>query len=90
MKAMTAKTLSVGTDVRLKSGGPHMTVAERRDNAKPPFKEYECCWFGRDDEVHSDYFVIDTIEIVTKEQIDREERSARDHELMAAVQRNRR
>lgn len=87
---MTTKTLPTGTVVRLKSGGPKMTVIERRDNAKPKPEEYECCWFGRDDEVHNDYFLIDAIEIVTKEQTAKEELLVRDFELMAAVQRNRR
>lgn len=88
---MTTKTLPTGTVVRLKSGGPKMTIVGRRKyGTPPPTDEYECSWFGRDDEVHTDYFAIETIEIVTKEQISKEELRVRDFELMAAVQRNRR
>ena len=53
--------LKIGDIVRLKSGGPLMTVSSFKDD------QVYCRWFaGEYDKVYIDYFLPDTLQLVVK------------------------
>jgi len=55
--------LKIGDTVRLKSGGPKMTVAKLEDK----YGQIYCVWFaGEYDKVYHDYFQPDTLQLVDK------------------------
>lgn len=56
---MTMQPLEVGDQVRLKSGGPVMTVSKVHDVAK-----VTCDWFDEDKGVQSHIFPVKTLERV--------------------------
>lgn len=57
VKAARSTTLSIGVSVRLKSGGPEMTVCSLPDNNN----EVLVCWFVNDEIVNKAYFRVDAL-----------------------------
>jgi uncharacterized protein YodC (DUF2158 family) len=56
---------SVGDVVRLKSGGPKMTVMWLPDREYT--SAYTCAWFASDDERKTERFPAESLELVTNE-----------------------
>lgn len=59
-----ATKFKTGDIVRLKSGGPEMTVKEFRD--RPQLRDYTCQWFAGK-KLESGHFEEDSLEFVTAE-----------------------
>lgn len=55
--------MKVGDIVRLKSGGPPMTVV----HAANVEQVYQCCWFTREGKIEASDFRIDTLQILKHE-----------------------
>jgi uncharacterized protein YodC (DUF2158 family) len=66
-KTVEGKTMNinVGDVVKLKSGGPKMTVEKIVPNSSGDSQNIaQCCWFVRDEEAKTDKFGIQTLKPV--------------------------
>jgi len=56
---MSTNEITKGSVVRLKSGGPKMTLSAIKDNG-----EVYCQWFNvNTDELHCDYFIMESLDL---------------------------
>lgn len=58
--------LKIGDVVKLKSGGPKMTITLLVSNPEED-ESLDCCWFGKKDELHSNNFPKDAVELFVDE-----------------------
>lgn len=57
------KKFKIGDKVKLKSGGPKMTIADKVENVNFTQAHYKCVWFNKKNKVHEYNFPIDSLEV---------------------------